>query len=38
MLSRWIQQNSVTVVVILIIAAVFVPLAAIHFLAVYVFR
>ena len=38
MLSQWLQQNSVTVVVIMVMAAVFVPISVVHILAVYVFR
>jgi len=38
MLSQWLQQNSVTVVVILVMAAVFVPISVVHILAEYVFR
>jgi len=35
---QWLQQNSVTVVVILVMAAVFVPISVVHILAAYVFR
>jgi len=38
MLSQWLQQNSVTVVVIMVMAAVFVPISVVHILAEYVFR
>jgi hypothetical protein len=38
MLSRWLQQNSVTVVMILIMGTVFVPIFVIHILAAYVLR
>jgi hypothetical protein len=38
MLAHWFEQNSVTVVMILIMATVFVPIAVIHVLAAYVLR
>ncbi len=38
MLARWFEQNSITVVMILIMGTVFVPIAVIHVLAAYVLR
>jgi hypothetical protein len=38
LLAKWFEQNSVTVVMILIMATVFVPIAAIHVLAAYVLK
>lgn len=38
MLAKWFQQNSITVVMILIMGTVFVPIAVIHYLAGYVLK
>ena len=38
MLANWFQQNSITIVMILIMGTVFVPIAVIHLMAAYVLR